>query len=1117
MRTTVLTAAFLFCCASLPAETIYIPSDYPSIQAGLDAAGAGDTIEVASGTYHENLIWPQTIGLKVFGSGIDSCVIDGDSLGSVIRIQGFDNYPIDSTTVLRDFTVRNGFVTGPSEPGYGGGIFLSDASPRLEQLEIRDNHAENGGGIFCLGAEPILHHLIIRDNVAADFGGGMAASFSNILVTGSIIESNSAVSEGGGCFFYTSNPVFLGVQFLNNTSLHGGGLAATGWSNVEMIDATFVYNLAGLDGGAIYCNMANVTLAGVSIHHNHAGQYGGGVSGYFGGISPSIGLRSSIYLNSSDFPRGHDIYLIGPNEPIPLPLDTFSVMIPTDLYAYPEDALEFDIRNFALPQTQANLYVSPFGSDENGGLNENDPLKTISYALSIIGATEIDPHRIYLDAGYYSPSATGETFPLYLIDFVSVIGASDSATILDAERTANLFWGQRNEEVSLANMTLQGGQSQNGGAIYLTDSDNILTNLIIRDNIAELNGGGMLLTSTTARLVDIIVSNNSAGTRGGGLYSVECSPEILNCSFLENTAGDGGGMCFRFHGDDRIEFDEVEVSGNYATSHGGGVYFDYNTWVNSHGLTVSNNTADEGGGIWSDGPGSADGAIIVSNTAIRGGGIYARSSFNSDFADQEISDNSAVLGGGIYIERSHLNSGIHRSARIYSNHGLQSETGIDIYVESIQSLESPIECNADLFTVLYPTTYYVHPVHLFEFDIDEAVEQQYASDVYISPEGSNDNDGLSLESPLRTIRYAQSRVNPLAPRILHLAHGVYSPETNGESFPVYMVDNISLLGESELGVILDADSSAGVLSFIYNSNTTASLMTLMGGNSANGGGIYSNHSDLVLERMSIIGNSAVTRGGGIYANQGAIAIRELTIAQNICENLGGGIYLNSCSTIINNLTFYGNTALHGGGFWGRNVEAELINTILWANTPEQIAFPHVYNMTNSINISYSDVMGGMDGIEQFENVIGWLEGNIDVDPIFCHPPGSDFHLAENSPCLGSGLSGENMGAWGAGCAVGIADDPGELSFRLMQNYPNPFNPTTMIQYELQNGTFISLQIFDLRGRLVRNLISEYQGAGLHSAQWAGDNKKGTPAAAGVYLYHLQAGDFAETRKMVLLE
>ena len=90
-------------------------------------------------------------------------------------------------------------------------------------------------------------------------------------------------------------------------------------------------------------------------------------------------------------------------------------------------------------------------------------------------------------------------------------------------------------------------------------------------------------------------------------------------------------------------------------------------------------------------------------------------------------------------------------------------------------------------------------------------------------------------------------------------------------------------------------------------------------------------------------------------------------------------------------------------------------------------------------------------------------------------------------------------------------------FALHQNYPNPFNPMTNIRYDLPKNENVKIIIYDMLGRHVRQLVNSYQEAGFKSIIWDATNDFGRPAAAGVYLYKIQAGDFIQTKKMVLLK
>jgi len=83
-------------------------------------------------------------------------------------------------------------------------------------------------------------------------------------------------------------------------------------------------------------------------------------------------------------------------------------------------------------------------------------------------------------------------------------------------------------------------------------------------------------------------------------------------------------------------------------------------------------------------------------------------------------------------------------------------------------------------------------------------------------------------------------------------------------------------------------------------------------------------------------------------------------------------------------------------------------------------------------------------------------------------------------------------------------------YSLSQNYPNPFDPSTKIQFSLTRRSYVTLTIFDLLGREVATLVSEEHSAGSYNTRW-----DATGMASGIYLYRLQAGDFVETKKLIL--
>ncbi|MBK8554120.1 MAG: T9SS type A sorting domain-containing protein [Ignavibacteria bacterium] len=101
-----------------------------------------------------------------------------------------------------------------------------------------------------------------------------------------------------------------------------------------------------------------------------------------------------------------------------------------------------------------------------------------------------------------------------------------------------------------------------------------------------------------------------------------------------------------------------------------------------------------------------------------------------------------------------------------------------------------------------------------------------------------------------------------------------------------------------------------------------------------------------------------------------------------------------------------------------------------------------------------------------------------------------------------------------GGTVGIQTISSEIPehFYLSQNYPNPFNPVTKINYSIVKAQNVVLKVYDVLGSEVATLVNTKQNAGIYSVDWDAGRYP-----SGIYFYNLSAGDFTETRKMMLVK
>ena len=115
---------------------------------------------------------------------------------------------------------------------------------------------------------------------------------------------------------------------------------------------------------------------------------------------------------------------------------------------------------------------------------------------------------------------------------------------------------------------------------------------------------------------------------------------------------------------------------------------------------------------------------------------------------------------------------------------------------------------------------------------------------------------------------------------------------------------------------------------------------------------------------------------------------------------------------------------------------------------------------------------------------------------------------------------QHFGEFDSTVAVNIEAGQVPEETSLLSNYPNPFNPETWIPYQLSEPTDVKLTIYDIQGRVVRDLDLGHQAAGIYQSRaraihWDGKNIEGEPVASGVYFYTLTTGDFTATRKLLI--
>ncbi len=483
----------------------------------------------------------------------------------------------------------------------GGGICMEFSKIKITNVKIENNSWKSyssaslgpslrGAGIYARGSDLEIDSTLVKDNLGMGsipglgLGCGIYLLNSNAEIRNSwFIKNRSLVDSrniyGGGIYCSDSSIVILKNCIVSeNSGDYGGGIFVQS-SNMTLDHTVISENYATGLGGAIYNDNSVLTLRNTSINRNISEKSGGGI--YCTNENANLifdgSELNSVYYNRA-FVTGNDFASDGKST-ISAVLDTFTTSHKDSVFIDPIENHNISWQKTLVEPVSADLFVSEQGSDENNGLSSNQPMKTLNKALLSIQVDSLNPRVIHVAPGLYSPSKTGETFPVLCKSYVSILGDGPNSTILDAE--------QQNQVVQLYivnNMFFQGFTLCNGE----TNND----------------GGGInTFRSNNVIFKDLVISNNTAFCSGGGIYcSVIYLSSLYKISFenvlVHNNKCDryGGGICLR-RGEYILEnvtvYDNIyfNASSNIygEINHAGGLVLSMGSKVNLINSIIANN------------------------------------------------------------------------------------------------------------------------------------------------------------------------------------------------------------------------------------------------------------------------------------------------------------------------------------------------------------------------------------------------------------------------------------------------------------------------------------------------------------------------------------------------
>ena len=351
------------------------------------------------------------------------------------------------------------------------------------------------------------------------------------------------------CGFTITN----GIGYIENqtqpTRKYGGGIFVT-YSKITLKKCLIYNNTAQYGGGILFFKENETNLMGCTIKNNRAFISGGGILQiYYSDITYSTEFLNNIYLNYAGW--GNDIVISHYNQFQEIIVDTFTVIDPDEGYYYifpasdgvgiPQpDLFSVSIEHGKIEQVESDLYVSTEGDNDNSGLTPDQPLKNIAFALAKIRSDSLIHRTIHVADGIYSSSLTGESLPLHVKSYVSIVGESRENTILDAEFcSGHLYAFDPQKDYSIENFTLLNARNLHNIAITLNENAEFKNILITHhiDELQPLEGGSSAINASLSdfSLDNIAIKDNYSDALY--VYTTKNDPilNITNCLFKNNS------------------------------------------------------------------------------------------------------------------------------------------------------------------------------------------------------------------------------------------------------------------------------------------------------------------------------------------------------------------------------------------------------------------------------------------------------------------------------------------------------------------------------------------------------------------------------------------------------
>ncbi len=1067
---------------------------------------------------------------------------------------------VDISAIVDGFTIRDGNAVGADIP-HGGGILSLNASPSLRNVIITDNVATIGGGAHVIGGGFVFVNALVYGNSAVR-GGGLSGSGADGVVTNCTVAGNSASVSGGGLYLDGLNTGW----FTNFNTIYHGNSAPIGPNIESLVDKPGFSHciVEGSNGSGPGWNLSfgsdrggnldiDPVFVNVPANNYQLSLFSGAIDK--GSLSPPLTLAVDLGGMSRQFGLAIDIGAYELHVECP-PSQVYYVDNSAsgtgdgsswaDAFTDPRSAF---VLTYFCPQIQEAWVAAGVYPTDPGG--DRDATFAIPSGLSIYG-------------GFAGNETTREqrnwwANPTVLSGAIGTTADEDNAyhvvTIKDANAQTRL------DGFSIFDGFANGPDSE-GAGLLVQNSDAVLANLLVARNRGADRGAGIYVVGGTPSITHSRFVENIAnfGGRGGAIATLGSTASIANCSFRVNNAHDGAALSLvgsqttllnitAVYNPAYFGGNAIHIKNGHASFSNSILWSDINRDLvrRDNGTAWYRNCFVEGSG------GSTDWDTHLGADGGNNNSANPRLVSSSDFRPTGI---SPVVDRGDNNAAAQLTTdlnGLPRFDNAVVDVGAYEYQGSTCPPYDVLYVDVTAEGNND------GSSWHDAFVSLGDALANAcgAVKEVWvAGGVYPAT-----LQGLALRSGIKVLGgFAGHETHPDARDWLR-NQTILSGEI-GQPGPVDNPASVVVADQVGGGVVLDgifvvAGRENGI-------NISKSVVELTNVSCfGNRRGVNATESSLVLSDVTIAGSTNT----GIQISSSSAVGTGLTLEGNVGTYGGGAAVIESEAVFVNSI-FYGNAASAGGGIYNSKSSPTITNSAFVSNSTEFMGSA-VFNTTPGAQVAqpafWNCVMRGNSGAVfanryfdsqgefcystyRFCNLEGsggsgaWMGtssidggNNIDTDPMFVNQMGSDLRLTAGSANIDAGsvaapflpdtdLDG-NPRVIGTTVDIGpfeyrlpTAIDPSApLSLRFLGAYPNPFNPTLTVAFELDRARAVTVEVFNVRGQLVRTLANATLAAGGHKLTWSGVDRSGNDAASGVYLVRVKSEDWQVLRKVVLLK